>query len=114
MFCHSVYKEHKMAKSEVGLKIKPNLKISEPPFYRVLYINDDVTTMGFVVSSLIEFFNHTEQSATELTATIHDQGSAVVAVLPYEIAEQKGIEVTLEARKNGYPLQVKIESETEA
>jgi ATP-dependent Clp protease adapter protein ClpS len=42
---------------------------------------------------------------------IHEQGSAVVAVLPYEIAEQKGIEVTLDARQEGFPLQVKIESE---
>jgi ATP-dependent Clp protease adapter protein ClpS len=42
---------------------------------------------------------------------IHDQGSAVVAVLPYEIAEQKGIEVTLDARSQGFPLQVKVEAE---
>jgi ATP-dependent Clp protease adapter protein ClpS len=42
---------------------------------------------------------------------IHDKGSAVVAVLPYEIAEQKGIEVTLDARAQGFPLQVKVESE---
>jgi ATP-dependent Clp protease adapter protein ClpS len=35
-----------------------------------------------------------------------------VAVLPYEIAEQKGIEVTVQARSNNYPLQVKLEPET--
>jgi ATP-dependent Clp protease adapter protein ClpS len=40
---------------------------------------------------------------------IHTQGAATVAVLPYEIAEQKGIEVTLNARTNGYPLQVRLE-----
>jgi ATP-dependent Clp protease adapter protein ClpS len=32
--------------------------------------------------------------------------------LPYEIAEQKGIEVTLEARAQGYPLQIKVEAES--
>ena len=47
----------------------------------------------------------------KITEDIHSGGSAVVAVLPYEIAEQKGIEVTVEARNQGYPLQVKIESE---
>ena len=46
-----------------------------------------------------------------ITENIHNQGSAVVAVLPYEIAEQKGIEVTVSARSQGYPLQVKVESE---
>jgi hypothetical protein len=35
-----------------------------------------------------------------------------VAVLPYEIAEQKGIEVTLAARQQNYPLQVKLEVES--
>ena len=40
---------------------------------------------------------------------IHESGSAVVAVLPYEIAEQKGIEITISARSAGYPLQLKLE-----
>ena len=99
-----------MAKTEVRTKIKPNLKLSEPSLYKVLYINDDVTTMDFVVTSLVDYFGYTEETALHLTEDIHNEGSAVVAVLPYEIAEQKGIEVTREARGQGYPLQVKIES----
>lgn len=100
-----------MAKTELGTKIKPNIKLSEPSLYRVFYINDDVTTMNFVVSSLIKYFNHTEASAIDLTENIHSAGSAVVAVLPYEIAEQRGIEVTIAARSEGYPLEIKIESD---
>jgi ATP-dependent Clp protease adapter protein ClpS len=42
---------------------------------------------------------------------IHNDGSAVVAVLPYELAEQKGVEVTVLARKEGHPLQIKLEPE---
>lgn len=99
-----------MAKTEVRNKIKPNTTLSEPSLFKVLYINDDVTTMEFVVSSLINFFDYTEETAVSITDDIHEKGSAVVAVLPYEVAEQKGIEVTLEARKQGYPLQIKIES----
>lgn len=100
-----------MAKTEIVTKIKPNIKLSEPPFYRVFYINDDVTTMNFVVESLMEYFDHSEESAIDLTKNIHDAGSAVVAILPYEIAEQKGIEVTIAARSQGFPLQVKIEAD---
>jgi ATP-dependent Clp protease adapter protein ClpS len=33
----------------------------------------------------------------------------VVAVLPYELAEQKGVEITVQARGEGYPLQIKLE-----
>ena len=100
-----------MAKTEVRSKIKPNLKLSEPSLFKVLYINDDVTTMDFVVRSLIDHFNYTEDTAESITSGIHESGSAVVAVLPFEIAEQKGIEVTLDARNQGYPLQVKIEAD---
>lgn len=99
-----------MAKTEVRTKIKPNLKLSEPSLFKVLYINDDVTTMEFVVSSLIEYFDYTEETSIKITEDIHEQGSAIVAVLPFEIAEQKGIEITMEARRQGFPLQIKIES----
>lgn len=79
--------------------------------FKIIYFNDEVTSLEFVVGSLIDYFNYNQDTATSISENIHHQGSAVVAVLPYEIAEQKGIEVTLEARSQGYPLQVKIEAE---
>ncbi len=101
-----------MSKTETKVTIKPNLSLAEPPLFKIIYLNDEVTSMEFVVGSLIEYFNYTDDTAAHITQSIHDQGSAVVAVLPYEIAEQKGIEVTVSARSQGYPLQVKVESET--
>lgn len=102
-----------MAQTQTDTKvtIKPNLKVPEPPMFKVIYMNDDQTTMEFVVRSLIDHFNYTMDTSEAITIAIHEQGSAVVAVLPYEIAEQKGIEVTLDARNEGYPLQVKVEAE---
>lgn len=100
-----------MSKTEIKTKIKPNLSLAEPPLYKIIYMNDDVTSMEFVVGTLIDYFNYTESTADTITRDIHEKGSAVVAVLPYEIAEQKGIEVTLEARASGYPLQIKVEAD---
>jgi ATP-dependent Clp protease adaptor protein ClpS len=100
-----------MSKTDTKIKIKPNIDLAEPPLYRVIYINDEVTSMNFVVNSLIGYFNYNQDTATTLTESIHHAGSAIVAVLPYEIAEQKGIEVTLDARSQGFPLQVKVEVE---
>lgn len=99
-------------KIETRAKIAPNLKIKEPGQYRVIYVNDNVTTMEFVVETLKNVFNYDETGAEAITVKIHEEGSAVVAVLPYEIAEQKGVEVTLLARSNGFPLAVKLEPET--
>ena len=59
--------------------------------------------------SLIDYFDYTPITAEKITVDIHEAGSAIVAVLPYEVAEQKGIEVTVEARSLGFPLQIKLE-----
>lgn len=98
--------------TETNSKIKPNVSLKEPPLFKIIYMNDNVTTMEFVVTSLIEYFNYNPDTASTITQAIHEAGSAVVAVLPYELAEQKGIEVTLDARSQGYPLQVKVEAES--
>ena len=80
--------------------------------FKVIYLNDDRTTAEFVISSLIDHFEYTPDTAETITMDIHDSGSAVVAVLPYEVAEQKGIEITGSARSEGYPLQIKLEPES--
>lgn len=98
--------------SDTRVKIKPNVQITEPPMFRVIYLNDNQTSMEFVVGSLIEHFEYTPITAEKITFDIHDSGSAVVAVLPYEIAEQKGIEITVSARSEGYPLQIKLEPDS--
>ena len=98
-----------MAQSDTRTRIKPSEAVKEPPMFKVIYLNDNQTTMEFVVESLIEYFNYTAETAEQITVDIHQAGAATVAVLPYEIAEQKGIEVTLNARTNGYPLQVRLE-----
>ena len=100
-----------MSKTETKIKIKPTLALAEPPLFKIIYINDNVTSMEFVVGSLIDYFNYNQDTASTITQNIHEEGSAVVAVLPYEIAEQKGIQVTLDARSQGFPLQVKVEAE---
>jgi ATP-dependent Clp protease adaptor protein ClpS len=92
-------------------KVKIDHAIKEPPMFKVIYLNDNQTTIEFVIETLVEFFNYTTQTALQITEDIHATGSAVVAVLPYEVAEQKGIEVTVHARTNNYPLQIKLEPE---
>ena len=100
-----------MAQSDTKTRIKPLEAIKEPPLYRVVYLNDNQTTYEFVVETLIEYFDYTAETAEQITIDIHDAGSAVVAVLPYEIAEQKGVEVTMLARAQSHPLQIKLEPE---
>lgn len=102
-----------MSNAEIKTTTRPHIDVKEPPMFRVIYLNDDKTAVDFVIASLVDHFAYTAPDAEAVTLTIHKQGAAVVAVLPYEIAEQKGIEVTVSARSEGYPLQIKLEPQQE-
>ena len=98
-----------MTDSRTITRVKPTTNLKEPGMYNVLYINDEVTSMEFVMNSLISVFRHSPEVAEEITMNVHTAGSAVVATLPFEMAEQKGVEVTQMARSNGFPLVIKLE-----
>ena len=102
-----------MAHSDVITRVDVNHELKEPPMFKVIYLNDNSTTMEFVIDSLVSFFDYTPDTAVKITQDIHEAGSAVVAVLPFEVAEQKGMEVTISARSANMPLQVKLEPETD-
>ena len=97
--------------TDTELETKVNTAIAPPRQFKVIYLNDNITTMEFVVESLMTIFHHSAESAIAITKKVHEDGSAVVAVLPYEIAEHKATEVTLQARNQDFPFQVKIEPE---
>jgi len=96
---------------DTATKTKSLVQVKEPPKYKVIYLNDDTTSMEFVVESLVVVFRLSRTEAENITMKIHTEGSAVVAVLPYELAEQKGIEVSIMAKRNGFPLVVKLEAD---
>ena len=103
-----------MSDTELKENVRPVLNIEPPKDYKIIYLNDNKTSVDFVVESLITHFDYTADTAVSITEDIHTAGSAVVAVLPYEIAEQKGIEVTVDARTRDFPLQIKLEPATVA
>lgn len=83
----------------------------EPGKFKVIVLNDDVTPMEFVVAMLVSIFKFEEKQAVQVTLEIHNQGSAVAGIYPYEIAEQKVIDATSMARSNGFPLLMKVEAQ---
>jgi ATP-dependent Clp protease adaptor protein ClpS len=99
----------KMTSSETKIKIAIRTNIAPPPQYRVIFVNDSTTTVDFVIEILVSLFAYEVDGAKALTIKIHEDGSAIVAVMPYELAEQKALETTVIARSNGFPLNVKIE-----
>ena len=90
-------------------KTTEKFKVEEPGLYDVVFLNDNITPMEFVVKVLKQIFNKDDAAAEKIMLEVHEQGKGVVGSYPFEIAEQKGIEATMLARNEGYPLQIKVQ-----
>ncbi len=79
-------------------------KAQPPKLYKVLLLNDDYSTMEFVVEVLQTFFAMGKERAMQIMLKIHTEGSAVCGVYPRDTAETKVVQVTEFAIENGHPL----------
>ena len=95
--------------TDTGTATKTRPKVKRPPLYKVILLNDDYTTMDFVVHILQKFFQKSFDEATQIMLHVHYKGSGVCGFYPYEIAETKVTQVTNYAKKNDFPLQCTME-----
>ncbi len=97
-------------KLENSSKIKPQIKIDNPKFYKLILLNDDFTTMDFVVKILVMFLNKNYNEATSLMLEVHDNGSAICGEFPRDIAETLQAKIHNYSRQNKQPLKCIIKS----
>ncbi|MCA1764803.1 MAG: ATP-dependent Clp protease adapter ClpS [Desulfobulbaceae bacterium] len=84
-------------------------KTEEPPMYKVLLLNDDYTTMDFVIMILEVVFHKDSQAATRIMLQVHRDGRGVAGVFTRDVAETKVAIVHDLAHKNEHPLKCSIE-----
>ena len=84
-------------------------KVEEPPMYKVLLLNDDYTTMDFVILVLEIVFHKDNQEATKIMIKVHQEGKGLAGVFTRDVAETKSAIVHDLAHKNDHPLKCTIE-----
>lgn len=85
------------------------IKTKKPKMYAVMLINDDYTTMEFVIYVLQQVFGKSEESAFQIMLSVHQKGKAQAGLYSFQVAEQKAYETKMLAKQNNYPLQVTLE-----
>jgi ATP-dependent Clp protease adaptor protein ClpS len=83
----------------------------EPSLYRVIILNDDYTTMEFVVYVLETVFHKSTPEATQIMLSVHKKGAGLCGVYTREIAETKVVTVHEMASENKFPLKCTMEKE---
>lgn len=98
-------------RDEGDVLTKKKSKTKQPKRYKVVFLNDDYTTMEFVVHVLEAIFHRSPAEAAAIMLRIHNNGSGVAGVYTKEVAETK-IEHTIGlARREGHPLMLTMEPE---
>ncbi|MCB0320093.1 MAG: ATP-dependent Clp protease adapter ClpS [Bdellovibrionales bacterium] len=84
-------------------------RVREPKLFKVILLNDDYTTMDFVVSILESVFQKSPSEATRIMLEVHKTGAGVCGLYPKQIAEAKVAAVINRAQAEEHPLQCIME-----
>jgi len=89
--------------------VKTTEKVKEPEQFKVILLNDDYTTMEFVVEVLMVVFHKGIIDANRIMLDVHRKGRGVVGVYTWDIAATRAEQVHTAARANEFPLRCVVE-----
>ena len=78
--------------------------LKKPKRFEVILLNDDYTTMEFVIEVLRRFFNKESLVAEAIMLKIHTDGEAVCGTYSHDVAQTKVTQVIDYSRHNEQPL----------
>ncbi len=97
--------------NEIEVELEDDIDLQEPKKYKVFLLNDDFSTMDFVIDVLVRVFRKTVDEASIIMLNIHNNGKDLCGVYTYEIATTKVAQVKSMAREKGFPLKAIMEEE---
>jgi len=97
--------------TEIKFEIEEETQLEEPKKYKVLLLNDDFSTMDFVIEILKKIFKKSDDESMAIMLNVHKNGKAVCGLYVHEIAATKIAQVKINARKAQFPLKAIMEEE---
>lgn len=94
-----------------GAATKSRSSVRKPRHYKVLLLNDDYTTMEFVVEVLVTVFHKSQDEAARIMMNVHKNGMGLAGVYVKAVAEAKVAAVHDRAQERGFPLRCTMEQE---
>lgn len=76
--------------------------------YDIIFLNDDFTTMDFVIDVLRKVFFLNATIAATVMLNVHKKGSCIVGTYTLDIAQSKQQKAIAMAQQAGFPLRIKI------
>jgi ATP-dependent Clp protease adaptor protein ClpS len=97
--------------TKLHYEIDEEIELQVPKKYKVILLNDNYSTVEFVIQVLMQIFKKNLEEATAITMNIHENGRGICGIYTYEIAQTKVAQVRANARKAEFPLKAIVEEE---
>jgi len=97
--------------NEIEIELEDELDLEEPKKFKVFLLNDDYSTMDFVIEVLVKVFRKSVDEASAIMMNIHNNGREQCGIYTHEIASTKVAQVKTMAREKGFPLKAVMEEE---
>jgi len=97
--------------TNIDLELLEEVKVKHPKKYKVFILNDDYTSMDFVVDVLMSIFHKSYEQAENIMLEVHKKDRGLCGVYTHEIAETKVMQVIKKAKDSGFPLRATMEEE---
>jgi ATP-dependent Clp protease adaptor protein ClpS len=97
--------------TKIDYELHEETSLRYPKKYKVYLLNDDYTSMEFVIDILMNIFHKSYQEAETIMLEVHKNERGLCGVYTHEIAETKVMQVIRKAKDNGFPLKATMEEE---
>ena len=98
-----------MARPAEVVKERVQQQERQPPLFNVVLLNDNYTTMEFVIQVLESVFQKSPAEAYRIMMHVHVHGRGIAGTYPWEVADTKVETVIGLAREAGFPLKAVAE-----
>lgn len=95
--------------SGTSVKERTDTREREPTLYQVVLLNDDYSTMDFVIHVLETVFLKSPAESYRVMMQVHVEGRGIAGIYTFEIAETKADRVAELAHEAGFPLRAIVE-----
>ncbi len=102
-------KDGQIGKTGFSTISEQQVEIKEPSMYHVILMNDDFTTMEFVLKTVQKVFQKSPEAAASIMMEVHQKGRGIAGTYVHDIARTKAERVMHLAFKENFPLKCILE-----
>lgn len=95
--------------NDIVLEEEQDLELQKPTMYKVIFHNDDYTTMEFVVFILESIFHKSKAESTKIMLEVHKKGTGLVGIYTKEVASTNIYLVEKLAEEEEFPFMATME-----